>query len=100
MASAKKTLAELRARHDRNVVIPNRIREAIEILKKSGDHYAYEGDFMKLVKPAISTTDIGKFREQFTDYWVDLPIVPGTTSGNYKRAWFATPALKKEWEDG
>jgi hypothetical protein len=100
MASAKKTLADLRARHDRNVVVPNRIRQALEALKKSGDHYAYEADFQKLVKPPIAQMDIAKFREQFADYWVDLPVIPGATGGNYRRAWFATPALKKEWEDG
>ncbi len=93
----KKTLADLSAAHDKNVMIPNRIRQAIAIIGASGDDWIYEQDFLALTKPGISTTDIAKFRGQFTDFWSDMPAVNGKSS--VRRVWFASKALAKKWKE-
>ncbi|MGO8847258.1 MAG: hypothetical protein ACLQFI_18370 [Methylocella sp.] len=93
----KKTLTDLRAIHDRSVVVPNRIRACIAALVASGNEWAYEGDFMSLVKPPISGTDISKYREQFTDFWADMPAMNGKS--HVRRAWFATKKLADKWKE-
>lgn len=95
--SKGKTLDDLRATHDRTVVVPNRIRLAITALKDSGDQWAYESDFMQLVKPPIGTTDIARYREQFTDFWAELPGTNGKSS--IRRAWFPTKELAAKWKE-
>jgi hypothetical protein len=93
----KKTLADLHAAHDKNVMIPNRIRQALELLKASGDDWAYEPDFMALTKPGISAIDISKFRGQFTDFWAETPAVNGKNT--IKRVWFASKTLANKWKE-
>lgn len=97
ITKTKKTLADLAAIHDRTVVVPNRIRAAIEALKASGDEWAYEADFMLLVKPPISGMDISRYREQFTDFWAELPTTNG--KGSIRRAWFPTKAAANKWKE-
>lgn len=86
MAQAKaRTLAEFRAVHDRNVVIPDKIKAALaELLKIGPEHYEYESEFIK--RAAISQSDIGAFREQFADHVLEAKI-PGKGS-NARRVWF------------
>jgi hypothetical protein len=91
----KKTLADLRAIHDRDVVVPNKIKAAIAQLVASGDEWAYEHDFMKLLVPNISQTDMGKYRDQFRDFWVDMPSMHGKSG--VRRVWFATAKLAAAW---
>lgn len=98
MATAKKTIAALRAIHDKSIVIPNRIRGAIAALKASGDDWAYETDFIRMAKPPIGTHDIARFRDEFAAHWADMPSVDGKKSA--RKVWFATPAGKKAWEEG
>lgn len=92
-----KTIADLQALHDKSVIIPNRIKSAIAALAASDDSWAYEIDFMKMAKPPIGAQDIAKFREQFADYWAEMPSVNGKSQ--VRRVWFATVAAKKEWEE-
>ncbi len=92
-----KTIADLRAAHDKKVMIPNRIRAAIAAVTTSGDEWAYESDFMNLVKPAISSQDIAKFREQFLDFWAEMPATNGKSS--IRRVWFATKKAADEWKE-
>jgi hypothetical protein len=97
MPKPKKTLADLRAAHDKAVMIPNRIREALEILAKSGDDWVYEVDFLALTKPGISTIDASKFRNGFEDWWADMPATNGKSS--VKRVWFASKKLCAQWKE-
>ena len=97
MNKPKKTINDLRALHDKSVVIPNRIKGALAALKASGDVWAYEADLMALAKPPISTTDFARYREGFADYWVEVPAAQGRNAT--RRVWFATAAAKKSWED-
>ena len=98
MTTSKKTIADLRAIHDKSVVIPNRIRAALAALKASGDAWAYELDFIKLAKPPVGGQDIAKFREQFADYWAEMPSI--NVKSSTRRVWFTTPAGNKAWEEG
>lgn len=79
-AKPKKDLAAFRAVHDRNVVVPTKINAGLEALKKSGDAWEYEGEFMK--RAGISQTDVGQFRPQFEAHVVE------TKGKSAKRAWF------------
>ena len=94
---AKKTLADLRATHDKNVVIPNRIKAALAALAASGDEFAYEADFMALTKPKISTTDFAKFRSQFVDFWAEVSDIG--SGSNSKRVWVPTKKLADKWKE-
>lgn len=92
MANKAKTIADFRAAHDVNVIVPNKIRGALaSMLKEGPEHWEYEADFVK--RAGISQTQIGLFREQFNDHVVEAP---GTSGRNGRRAWFAdTKAAKK-----
>ena len=76
-------LASFRSLHDRNVIVPNKIRATFEaMLKDHPEMWHYEMDFIK--RAGISTTDISQFREQFSDHIVE-------TGGKHaKRVWFAS----------
>lgn len=77
-----KTLADFRFAHDRNVVVPNKLKAALAQLAAEGEeNWAYEQDLLGIAK--ISTTDLSQFRDQFSDHVVE------TTGKNAKRIWFA-----------
>lgn len=94
-APVKNTLGDLRALHDRSVIVPNRIREALALLRKSGRAWMYETDFVGLVKPAIGNTDMSKYRAQFERFWTETPATNGKSS--VRKVWFATEALRNQW---
>lgn len=78
-----KTLADFRAAHDRNVIVPTKIRAALsKLATEHAENWVYEADLLKLA--GISTTDIGLFRDQFVEHIVE------TAGRNAKRVWFAT----------
>lgn len=80
-----KTLADFRAAHDKSFIIPQKIREA---LKKLGDGWEYELDFMRLA--GLSVTDLANFREQFEGHIV---VANGR---NPKRVWFGNERIAAE----
>jgi hypothetical protein len=92
MASAKKTLSDLRARHDRNVVVPNKIKAAIAAMT---DEWMYESDFISANR--FSPPELAKFRDQFSDFWADLPTTNGKSTA--RRAWFASKKLADAWKE-
>jgi hypothetical protein len=92
---AKKTLADLRAIHDRNVVVPNKIKAALAKMVESGDEFAYEKDFMQLCQPPMSQIDISQYRDNFSDFWATLPSLSGKSTP--RRVWFATKKLADAW---
>ena len=78
-----KTLADFRAAHDRNVIVPAKIKKALADMEaEHAENWAYEGDFMK--RAGISQTDMGMFREQFAEHVIE------TTGRNAKKVWFAS----------
>jgi hypothetical protein len=81
-AKPGKSIDDFRASHDKNFIVPLKIREA---LKKIGDGWEYESDLMKIA--GLSTTDLARFRDQFEDHIV-------VTSGkSQKRVWCGTAKL-------
>jgi hypothetical protein len=90
-----KTLADLRAAHDKKVIIPNRIRAGLAAMAAAGDDWMYEADFIAASK--VSSIDISKFRDQFADFWAELPSTNGKSS--LKRAWFSTKKLADKWKE-
>jgi hypothetical protein len=83
MAVKARTIADFRASHDRETVVTNKVKTALEELAKVGpEHYEYEGDFIRLAK--ISQTDVGLVREKFKAYIADAPAVHGKTA---RRVW-------------
>ena len=72
-----------RAAHDRNFIIPRRIKDAIERL--GADSWEYEQPFMKMAE--LSATDIGMFRAEFLDFIVEVG------ARNKKRVWCGSKAL-------
>jgi hypothetical protein len=78
-----KCLADFRAAHDKNVIVPAKIRKALaEMEKENPENWAYESDFIK--RAQISQTDMGMFREQFSEHVVE------TAGKSQKRVWFAS----------
>lgn len=94
---AKKTLADLANRFDKNVSMPRRINEAIAAIAKNGDDFEYEMEFSRLVNPPIQLADLARYREQFNDFWVEVRDVGKHTAT--RRVWFASKALCKKWKE-
>jgi len=89
MAAKPKTLADFRAAHDRNVIVPNKIRAALAAMLKIGpEEHEYEGDFIK--KAGISQTDMGEFRDQFIKHVV---VVAARSGKAGRKIWFADPKI-------
>lgn len=81
-----KTVDDFRAAHDRNVIIPNKIRAALaELVKEGPENWEYEIDFLK--RAGISTTDLALFRDQFSEYIVETP---NSSRSRGKRVWFGS----------
>lgn len=80
-----KTISDFRAAHDPDVIVPNKIREALAAMAKVGpEHYEYEGDFVKLA--GLSQTQISAYREQFIDHIVKAA---STSKRAARNVWFA-----------
>lgn len=83
MAKAK-TLADFKAAHDPNVIIPSKIKTALAAIEKEGsENWLYEVDFLKL--SGLSTTQLGAFRDQFEAHIV---VAPGAHGKTTKRIYF------------
>jgi hypothetical protein len=78
-----KDLAAFRAAHDKSFIVPQKVRAG---LAKLGDSWAYEVDFIKLCE--LSTTDLATYRDQFTDFFVEV-----RAGKQGKRVWAGTKAF-------
>ncbi len=85
MSSKVKTIADFRAAHDKNVIVPTKIKAALDSMaKEHPESWLYEQELLK--RAGLCTTDLAMFRDQFQDYIVE-------TSGRVsKRVWFASIA--------
>ena len=79
-----KSLADFRAAHDKDYIVPSKIKAA---LKQIGNGWEYEADFLRLA--SVSVADLALYRDQFGDHWVVVD-----RSG--KRVWAGTKALADE----
>lgn len=80
-AAKSKTLGDFRAVHDKDFVVPEKIKAGIAKLGKDG--WDYEPEFMRLC--GLGTNDFARYREQFAEFYV---TVGGSKSS--KRAWAGT----------
>lgn len=81
-----KNLADFRSNHDKSVMIPARIKAGLAALLAEGkENYEQEGEFIARIK--VSQTDMGRFRDLFTDHVV---VTPGN---KVKKYWFADKAV-------
>jgi hypothetical protein len=95
MAAAKpkaRSIADFRAAHDKDIIVPAKIQAALDALLKTGpEHYEYEADFVKLA--GISQGEIAAYREQFVDHIVLAPPTHGKTA---RRAYFGSAKVAKK----
>lgn len=79
-------LAAFRRLYDKSTIVPNKIRDALAALAAIGE-WEPEGIFMK--RCGLSTTDFGRYRDQFTDFFIDVrPMGKSQT-----RVWAGTKKL-------
>lgn len=92
VAKPVKDIAMFRELHDKDVIVPRKIRAALEALLKDGpESWEYEGDLIKM--SGISQTDMSKYREQFLDHIV---AAPGTSNRAGRNVWFAAIKVAKK----
>ena len=84
-AEKGRTLDDFRAAHDKRVIVPQRIKTALSQL---GDSWEYENEFIR--RSGVSQIDFAAYREQFRDFYVE---VPGTNGMRPKRLWAGTKAF-------
>jgi hypothetical protein len=63
-----KTLAAFRSEHDIDFIVPDKIKKGIKDLGPGG--WEYEVDFSRW--SGIKLSDLAAYRDQFSDYWVQL----------------------------
>ena len=82
-----KSLEEFRLAHDKNYIIPKKIKEA---LAKLGSSWEYEIDFVKLA--GVSTMDMIRFRDQFESHIVEVK-----SNGSHKKnVWAGTTEFARK----
>lgn len=90
---AGKTLADFRAAHDKSVIIPTKIKKALEKMASIGwDAWDYEADFLRNAN--VAAQDCTPYRDKFADHIVE------TSGKNQKRVWFATAKAAKAARGG
>ncbi|MDP9089182.1 MAG: hypothetical protein M3O26_10645 [Pseudomonadota bacterium] len=71
-SAAKKTVGRdinaFRESHDKNCIVPKKIEQGLKLL--GPDQWHYQPDFIKLCE--ISVTDLAMFREQYSDFFVEI----------------------------
>lgn len=78
------TLADFKAVHDPSTRFANKVREGLKSLAAEGkEAWEHEGEFIR--RCGIAAHQLTKHRDQFSDFWVDLPR---SSSSQKKRAWF------------
>ena len=82
-----KTLADFKSAHNRDTIIPQKIKGALTMLGKGG--WEYELAFSKMA--VIHLSDLGNFRTMFADYVVELK--------GGRRAWAGSVALAKQMRE-
>lgn len=76
--AAAKNIADFRAAHDNDFIVPNKIRDGIKRL--GVDRWMYEQDFAKFCN--IGHAQFSIYRDQFSEY-----IVLTSGGNNAKRVW-------------
>jgi hypothetical protein len=77
-----KDLEAFRAAHDKNYIVPARIKKGLSEL---GESWEYEADFIR--RCGLSQTDFAAYRDQFDEFFVDTD---GSHRNRGKRVWAGT----------
>lgn len=88
--SSGKTLADFRAVHDKNFVVPAKIKAGLEKLGAEG--WEYEIEFMKTC--GVSPMDFARFRDQYEEFYVELG-----SADRCKRVWAGSKALANKMRE-
>jgi hypothetical protein len=83
-SASRKTVADFRKLHDKDFIIPDRIRAR---LSEMPDDWEYEAEFSRLAQ--VSLADLGLYREQFEAHIVIL-------RRDSKRVWAKTPKIAEQ----
>lgn len=87
--SPAKTLADFKAKFDPDVVVPNKIRAALESLGKEHGPEAWEVESELIKRAVISQTDIGKYRDKFDAHIVKVR----ERNRDERKIWFVDPKV-------
>jgi guanyl-specific ribonuclease Sa len=89
MKKAPKSVADFRAAHDANVIVPAKIRKALaDIAAEGPENWEYESDLIK--RADVSQTQMGQFREHFAPHIVEAP---STNKRAARRVWFGNAKI-------
>lgn len=80
-----RTAADFRAAHDKDVIVPNKVRAALAKLLEIGpEHFEYDEGFRALC--GVQAAELANYRNKFAQHWF---LTPGTSGGKgTKRVWF------------
>lgn len=71
MASKPRTIADFRAAHDPDIIIPGKFRVAFAAMEKIGpEHYLYETEFQKFA--GIGLQQLAAYRDKFADHITEI----------------------------
>ena len=81
-----RTIADFRAAHDPEVIVPNKFKAAFAAMEKiHPEHYLYEDEFRKLA--SLGQAQLSAYRDRFAAHIVETPGRSGKTP---QRVYFAT----------
>lgn len=88
-----KSLLEFRQAHDKDYIVPQRLKAAINQL--GADGWEYEAEMIKLAQ--ISTTDLGAYRDQFAAFQAVATTTKSSGGGVRKKIiWCGSTAFAKK----
>lgn len=81
-----RTVADFRAAHDPDVVVPNKIRKALaDMVVEGPEHYEYENEFVK--RAGVGQQQLATYRDEFVAHIVEAPGRHGRAG---RRVWFGS----------
>ena len=80
-----RTVADFRAAHDKDIIVPTKIRGGLaKLLEVGPEHFEYDDGFRALC--GLQGAELAAYRNSFADHWF---LTPGAGSGKQsKRVWF------------
>lgn len=67
-----RTIADFRAAHDPDIIVPAKFKAAFEAMEKLGpEHFLYENEFQKLA--GVGQAQLAAYRDQFSMHITETP---------------------------
>lgn len=86
-AGVGKSLSDFRSLHDKDYIVPAKIKRALSEL---GEGWCYEADFLRLA--SVSVSDLALYRDSFGAHWLVVD-----RSG--KRVWAGSKAMAEKMRE-